>query len=212
MLLGAAKRLRDLIRLDQDTGGKRGFNVAPTSKVAFVRQADDLEALVGRWGLEPHWAKDPKQVKALLFNARSETAAEKPAFRDAMKSSRCVVLVDGFYEWQAGEDEKQPYFIHRADGMPMVMGGLYARHDWGDSFTILTTRPNSLMANLHDRMPVILAPEAVDRWLDPEERDPAAVEDLLQPSPSEWIDAYPVSKAVGNVRNDGPELLEALGT
>lgn len=212
--IGEDELWRRIQRLDEDSGGKRGYNIAPTSQVAFLHANDsgDWVGAVGRWGLEPHWARDPKQVKSLLFNARSETAAEKPAFREAMKSSRCFVVADGFYEWQTQQDggDKQPYFVHRIDGLPMLLGGLYAQHDWGDSFTILTTRPNSLMANLHDRMPVILDPNAVERWLDPSEKDPEAVEDLLQPTPSEWIDAYPVSRSVGNVRNDSPELMERI--
>lgn len=211
---GRYERLQALQAADESADGARGFNIAPTQRVAFLRAGPEggYVGAVGRWGLEPRWARSPEEVKGVLFNARAESAAEKPAFRDAMRHSRCAVLVDGFYEWQARQrGPKQPWLIRRAQGEPMLLAGLYATHDWGDSFTILTTRPNSLMANLHDRMPVIVDVDDVDRWLDPEVRDPDAVADLLEPSPSEWLDAYEVSAAVSNVRNDGPELIEPVG-
>lgn len=217
----AASDLIDAVGLDEFYArlqkamvtGRLGFNITPTAELAFVREAPEDDVLVGRWGLEPRWAKTPESVKSLLFNARSESAAEKPSFRDAMKSSRCVVPVDGFYEWQKLEDgSKQPWWIYRADGQPMLFAGLYARHKWGDSFTILTTAPNSLMANLHDRMPVILDPADVPRWCDPSITNPELVEDLLRPCPSEWLAAHTVSKAVGNVRNDSPQLTEPVET
>lgn len=193
-------------------GGKFGYNIAPSESLAFIRakQGGSNEALAGRWGLEPQWAKSPDKVMGLWFNARSEGAADKPAFRDALKTARCVVPIDGFYEWQKVDSGKQPWFIYRADGLPMLLAGLYARHSWGDSFTVLTTAANALMANLHDRMPVILDPEDTPRWLDPLVTDPSLVEDLMAPCPPEWLEAHMVSKAVGNVRNDSPELIEPI--
>lgn len=175
-------------RLFQDAAekGRTGRNIKPTEQVAFIRAG---EVLVGRWGLEPVWARDPKTVKGLLFNARAESASEKPSFRDAMRRSRCVVPVSGFYEWQAvpGASRKQPWWIDRADGQTLLLAGLYAVHDWGASFTILTTSPNKLMGPIHDRMPVVLDPITIERWLDPTLTDPTAVEDLLGPCPVGWL-------------------------
>ncbi|MDF1523433.1 MAG: SOS response-associated peptidase, partial [Trueperaceae bacterium] len=163
-------------------------------------------------GLVPRWVKEPKAFKALLFNARSETIAEKPSFRDAARSARCAVPASGFYEWTVGEDgRKRPWYVHRRDGAPMVFAGLYAVRDAGEpavSATILTTDPNPTMAALHDRMPVLLDPAELARWLDPEQRDPHALEDLLQPCPDEWIEAYPVGPEVGNARVDDPRLIQ----
>lgn len=181
--------------------GGLGFNLAPTEQIAFVAQPHGVETtLVGRWGLEPGWVRDPAQVKSTLFNARAESAAEKPSFRDALRRSRCVVPVSGFYEWQPieGAKRKQPYWIARQDGRPLIIAGLYALHEWGASFTLLTTSPNALMAPIHDRMPVILDPADVDRWLDPELTDPAAVQDLLRPCPDEWLTARALTRPVGD--------------
>ncbi len=185
--------------------GKLGYNLAPSEELAFLAQPNGVETtLVGRWGLEPAWVRDPKQVKGLLFNARAESAAEKPSFRDALRRARCVVPASGFYEWRPleGTKRKQPYWIKRRDGRPLLLAGLYALHEWGASFTVLTTSPNSRMAQVHDRMPVILDPADVDRWLDPEVTDPGAVEDLLRPCPSEWLELLPLA---GPVSDRDPE-------
>lgn len=210
--IGLDEFYRRYFQITAPTGGKFGYNIAPSESLAFIRatKAGGYEALDGRWGLEPQWAKSPDKVMGLWFNARAEGAADKPAFRDAMRTARCVVPVDGFYEWQKVDGGKQPWYVYRADGQPLLLAGLYARHSWGDSFTIITTEANSLMANLHDRMPAVLAPADAERWCDPQITDPALVEDLLRPCPSEWLAAHKVSKAVGNVRNDSPELIEPV--
>ena len=190
------------------------YNVAPTQVVPIVRMGEGArhERVDARWGLVPAWVKDPSAFKALLFNARSETAAEKPSFRDAAKRARCVVPASGFYEWTAGEGgRKRPWYVHRRDGAPLVLAGLYAERSDGDpsvSTTILTTGPNEVLAPLHDRMPVVLDPADVTRWLDPEERDPAVLADLLAPCPAGWLEAYPVGPEVGNARTDGPRLIQ----
>jgi putative SOS response-associated peptidase YedK len=192
------------------------FNIAPSQQVPIVRQRPDgtREALTARWGLIPHWVKDLGSFKASLFNARAESAADKPSFRDAMRRGRCVLPASGFYEWTGGGSTKQPYHVIRRDGRPMALAGLWSVWSRGDapllSCTILTTRPNQVMRPLHDRMPVILAPDELDRWLDPGSDDPERLEDLLGPYDDDALEAYAVSRAVGNPAVDRPDLIERL--
>jgi len=167
-----------------------------------------------RWGLVPHWA-DPKTFKSNLFNARSESAAEKPSFRDAMRSRRCILPATGFYEWQAREDgPKQPFHFVRVDGEPLAFAGLWSTNSKAApasvSCTMLTTSANQDMADVHDRMPVILERESWGRWLDPYESDPQRLEDLLAPSPPQTLRSYPVAREVGNARVDKPSLVRPL--
>ncbi len=192
--------------------GRLGYNIPPTEKLAYVREPRDGgdDVLVGRWGLEPHWVKSPDKVMGLWHLARSEGAADKNAFRDALRTARCIVPISGFYEWQRVDGGKQPWWTYRADAQPLLLAGLYARHSWGDSFAILTTEPNELLKAVHDRMPVILDLADVPRWLDPEITDPDLVSDLMGPCPSEWLKTHKVSQAVGNVRNDYPGLIEPI--
>lgn len=205
--------LSSLFELDSFAVAPR-YNVAPTQTVPIVRVGEGgrRERVDARWGLVPGWVKDVGAFKVLLFNARSETVAEKPSFRDAARRARCAVPASGFYEWTLGDDgRKQPWYVHRRDGAPMVFAGLYAERGDGDphvSTTVLTTVPNATMAPLHDRMPVVLAPGAIGRWLDPEQRDPHALEDLLVPCPDDWLEAYPVGAEVGNARVDDPRLIQ----
>ena len=206
----------DIARLDPPLAPR--YNVAPTQQaVVIVPSADGPPvAITARWGLIPHWAKDPSSFKATLVNARSETAHEKPSFRDALKRDRCLVPASGFYEWHAAEPgaRKQPYWIRRRDGQPLALAGLHARNERAepaDSFTILTTRPNALMARLHDRQPVIVPRGAIPIWFDPERRDAAALADLLEPGDPAELEAVPVSTAVNRPGHDGPELLEPEG-
>jgi putative SOS response-associated peptidase YedK len=188
------------------------YNIAPTQVAPVVRvRAGARERLDARWGLLPHWVKDPAAFKSLLFNARAETAAAKPSFRDAMRSGRCAVPASGFYEWAKRDGSKQPHHIVRRDGAPMILAGLCSVHrEAGPTFTILTTSPNALVAELHDRMPVIVAPEDLARWLDPDVTDPDALADLLRPVSSDDVEVYPVGKAVGNARTDGPDLVRRV--
>lgn len=198
------------------------WNIAPSQEVPVVaspRGTRSLSAL--RWGLVPSWADDPK-VGYRMINARSETAATKPAFRTAWKHRRrCLIPATGFYEWQkSGQPKgpKTPFWIHMADGRPFAFAGLWETWKGKDgetsplhSFTILTTSPNPYLAKIHDRMPVILGEEREwDRWLDPEvESD--AVTDLLRPYPPEEMHAYPVSTYVNKPGNEGPECVEEVG-
>ncbi|MEM8964154.1 MAG: SOS response-associated peptidase [Acidobacteriota bacterium] len=191
------------------------FNIAPTQSLPVVRatkSGDGRELAYLRWGLVPSWAKDEK-IGNRMINARSETAAEKPSFRSAMKRRRCLIPTDGFYEWKKEGSVKQPYHIHRADRRPFVFAGLWERWSRGeqplDTFTILTTSPNPFMASLHDRMPVILPTETWNRWLDPaiEGKD---LGDLLVPYPGDDFAATKVSRMVNSPANDRPACIDAI--
>ncbi len=190
------------------------YNIAPTQEVPVVtaRLSGDRDMSFMRWGLVPHWVKDPAGLKAPLFNARSETAADKPSFRDAMRSSRCLIPADGFYEWKAEAGAKQPYFIKRRDGQPMAFAGLYSAWTKGSqplmSCAILTTDAKGAMTELHSRVPVILEEDEWERWLDPGQVEPTEVEDLLDAPAEDALDWYRVGKQVGNARVDSPELIK----
>ncbi|MCU1452957.1 MAG: response-associated peptidase [Acidimicrobiales bacterium] len=193
------------------------YNVAPTTDVyavledGGVRRVDALH-----WGLVPYWAKDPS-VGNKMINARAETLAEKGAYKHAFRRRRCIIPADGFYEWKRDPTRKQrqPFYVHRADGEPLALAGLWETWRGADrsdderlrSCTILTTTPNELLAPIHDRMPVLLPPSAWDQWLDPEVDDLDALGRLLVPAPPDLLVAHPVSTDVNNVRNDDPHLI-----
>lgn len=192
------------------------WNIAPTDEVATVRQdragPRRIFALM-RWGLIPYWAKDAS-IGNKTINAVSETAAEKPAFRESLRKRRCLVPANGFYEWkQVGPKQKQAYNIGLADNGLFAFAGLWDK--WKDptgktieSCTILTTEANPLLKEIHSRMPVILAPDDYDLWLDPGVTDPARVSELLKPFDARLMRIYPVSAKVNRVENDGPECAE----
>ena len=197
-----------------DPGGR--FNVAPTDEASVVVQRDDRRAVVSyRWGLIPGWSDDPR-IASRTFNARAETIASNPVFRDAFRRRRCLVPVDSFYEWLRDGAKRQPMRIHDPDDRPLALAGLWTgRQDpesgvWHRTFTIVTTRPNAFMASIHDRMPVIVPPDAWARWLDPRPTDVGELRALLEPRDDWALDAYPVPPLVNNVRNNGPELVERL--
>ncbi|HEX7473638.1 MAG TPA: SOS response-associated peptidase [Candidatus Limnocylindrales bacterium] len=201
--------------LVDDPGGR--FNVAPTDPVSIVVEKDDRRAITAyRWGLVPFWAKDIS-IGSRLINARAETLASSNAFRESFARRRCLVPADGFYEWRRDPGRRQPFVIHRLDGAPLAFAGLWS--GWRDkatgevlrTMTIVTTGANALMTPIHDRMPVVLAPEAWSRWLDPSLEDIAELQGLLVPAPDEGLEAYPVETLVNNVRNNGPELIVPLG-
>jgi putative SOS response-associated peptidase YedK len=197
-------------------GGAPRYNAAPMQWLPVIRRRPSGERVLQtlRWGLLPSWAKD-ETIAARLINARAETLAEKPAFRAAYRARRCIVPADGFYEWAKRPDGKQPYFIHARDGAMLAFAGLWERwtrpedEEVIDSFTIVTTEANPGLQPLHDRMPVILAPEVAEVWLD-RATDLARLSELLAPCPEQRLAIYPVSRAVGNVRNEGPELIAAV--
>ena len=188
-----------------------GYNIAPTESVLTVTNFDGREAAHMRWGLIPFWAKDPK-IGARMINARAETVAGKPAFRNAMKRRRCLVLADGYYEWQKTPAGKRPYRIILKSGEPFAMAGLW--ETWKDpqgnvvpSCTIITTAANDFLAPIHNRMPVILPRESEEMWLESELEDAASLTGILAPYPEECMDAYEVSTIVNYARNDGPEVI-----
>lgn len=196
-----------------DDPGRR-FNVAPTDDAAVVVQREDRRAVVRyRWGLVPSWSKDPKAASK-AFNARAETLATSPLFRDPFRRRRCLVPVDGFYEWQRDGKLRRPFWIHDPAGLVLALAGLWTgRQDpetgeWRRTFTIVTTRPSEFMASIHDRMPVIIPPDEWGRWLDPAPDDRGQLLALLEPREEVALEARAVSPLVNNVRNDGPELLD----
>ena len=189
------------------------FNVAPASEVLVVRSGPDsrrVPALV-RWGLLPHWAKDPK-LAAKLNNARGETVSEKPSFREAYRKRRCLLPANGFYEWKRVDSRKQPYYVYPAHGDLFAFAGLWERWEGPEgaleTCTIVTTDANTPMQAIHDRMPVIIAAQDQARWLDC--RAHREVADLLVPCPDEAIRVHPVSTAVNRASNDTPELIEPV--
>jgi putative SOS response-associated peptidase YedK len=202
----------------EDLAGSLGgrYNVAPTDEAAVVVERDDRRAITAyRWGLIPHWAADAK-VGNRLFNARAETVATSPMFREAFRRHRCLIPVDSFYEWRREGAVRQPYRIVEPDRRPIALAGLWS--GWRDretgevrrTFTIVTTAANEDMRRIHDRMPVVVPPDAWARWLDPDLPDPGELQGLLVPARDGSLAIYPVSRAVNNVRNDGPQLVEPI--
>jgi putative SOS response-associated peptidase YedK len=200
-----------------DPDGHPSWNIGPTQRIDGVGLIDDDRVLDRfRWGLIPSWAKDAS-FGSRAFNARSETVASKPSFRSAYKRHRLLIPVDGFYEWdRSGSGKPQPHYFHRADGAPVVMAGLH--ETWTDpaapddeppvrSATIITTTAGPDMKGIHDRMPVILEADTFDLWLTGDGEDDA-VADLMRPALYRTLAHHPVDRAVGNVRNDGPELID----
>ena len=194
------------------------FNISPSQLVATVRSPDGPRELVMmRWGLIPVWATDLK-VGYNMINAKSETLTEKPSYKKAFQRRRCLVVADGFFEWQkTGEkksDKKQPFYIRLKSGKPFGFAGLWERNEKiGEpivSCTVITTSPNELMAPIHDRMPVIIPPEQYGFWLDPEVQDETQLVRLLQPFSADEMTAYPVSTLVGSPKNDLPACIEPL--
>jgi putative SOS response-associated peptidase YedK len=193
------------------------FNIAPTQSPPVIRARADgpRELIPARWGLLPSWVKEPGRL-AQPINAKIETASEKPMFRHAFRKSRVLVPASGFYEWQPGPDHKEPYFVRPVGGEALfAVAGLleYWRGPDGEVviFAILTTAANEQMRPIHDHMPVILLPEDYAAWLDPGVTDPGLVRELAGGYPADRMEAYPVGRAVGNPRSQGPGLVEPLG-
>lgn len=188
------------------------FNIAPTQPVAVVRFGPGARQLARlTWGLVPSWARDAS-IGSRLINARAESVADKPAFRTAFRRRRCLVVADGFYEWRRSGAKKQPFFIRLRDDRPFGFAGLWeswegADHSSLETCTIITTGPNELMKPIHDRMPVILASDAYERWLDPAVQEPEQLAPLLRSYPSDAMLALPVGTHVNNPRNDDPECI-----
>ena len=187
------------------------YNVAPTQNVLTVVGCESRRGDYMRWGLIPSWAKE-KSIRSRMINARAETVAEKPSFRNALRRRRCLVLADGFYEWRRIGKTKTPMRIVMRSGEPFAFAGL--RETWKDpegtlipSCTIITTTPNDLLKPIHNRMSVILPRDVEDFWLDDSVDDPAALTSVLTPSPAEVMEAYEVSSLVNSVANKGTEVI-----
>ena len=194
----------------------RRYNIAPTQDVAVVRQgAAGRELAMLHWGLIPSWAKE-RAIGARMINARAETLAEKPAFRGAYKARRCLIVADGFYEWQKAGPRKQPWYFSLAEGGPFGFAGLWER--WKDpegaaveSCTIVTTTANDVVAPVHDRMPVIVPAREYDLWLDPRITDATRLASVLRPCPAEALRGHPVSLRVNYPATDDPECIAPAG-
>lgn len=213
---------------DGETLGEN-YNVAPTNDIYAVIGGDEGKKRmeVFRWGLIPVWAKEAN-VGAKMINARAETLAEKPAFKAVFKKHRAIIPMDGFYEWRAGTPggpltkrgtpAKQPMFIHRLDGEPLAVAGLWSAWrdkadegaDWLHSVSVITTSANETMAPIHNRMPVILPESVWDQWLDPGNHDLDSLARLLVPASDSLLAVHPVSTDVNNVRNKGPHLVDEV--
>jgi putative SOS response-associated peptidase YedK len=189
------------------------YNVAPGSLMPVITHKKENIAEVMRWGLVPHWAKDPK-IGYRMINARAETLMEKPTWRKPFLSTRCLIPASGFFEWQH-QNGKQPYFIHLDHEPLFAFAGLYDQ--WLDAenrplntFTIITTRANEVVGKLHDRMPVILDQKDEANWLDPDNREPDSLQKLLVPYPAAKMVTYPVSININNPKNEDESLLEKV--
>jgi putative SOS response-associated peptidase YedK len=188
------------------------YNIAPTQEVAAVVEEDEKRKLeVFRWGLIPSWAKDPS-IGNKMINARAETVSEKPSFRSAFKKRRCLIVTDGFYEWQKTDSGKQPYHFKMKDGSAFAFAGLWETWDKeGEeirSCSIITTDANDLMNEIHHRMPVILHPENYGAWLDQGFDEKEALIDLLRPYPADAMEAYAVGRRVNKPANNEPSVVE----
>jgi putative SOS response-associated peptidase YedK len=207
-----AQYLRDHYGIEDDVDWAPRYNIAPTQPVAAVRVNSDRQRTFShlRWGLIPSWAADPS-VAARMINARAETAATKPAFSEPLRQQRCLIPADGFYEWQRQGGVRQPFYITAANDEPFAFAGLWDTWTAPDgrrveTCTILTTNANTLVAPVHDRMPVILPPAAYDRWLDPGLSDVVTLSALLTPYDADRMHCFPVSTRVNNVANDDEEV------
>jgi putative SOS response-associated peptidase YedK len=210
----APEAIRQLFGYPEQPNFPPRYNVAPTQPVPIVRMAQGKRhfALV-RWGLIPAWVKDPRAF-SVVINARGESLLDKPAFKNAMKYRRCLFPADGFYEWERKGERKQPYFVRRKGGGPLAFAGLW--ESWmgpngeeQESAAIVTTDASPSIAHIHDRMPVIVPPEAFDFWLDPNVNAEMAME-VIKPAQDATIECNPVSRAVNRHENDSPALVEPL--
>lgn len=193
-------------RLDQS------WNVAPTDPVYVIAERDGKRQLGSmKWGLVPHWADDTRSIH---INARAETVATTPAFRDSFARKRCLIPADGFYEWEPAEQGRTPHWVYRADGHPMAFAGIWASRvdpetgEWQRTCSIITTDAEGVISAIHDRMPVALRPSVWDAWLDRDLREPEAALSLIQPIDPDSIMEHTVSRMVNSVKNNTPELNE----
>ena len=200
--------------VDADPGGR--YNVAPTQPITVVVERDSRRLVEAhRWGLIPAWAADVGAGNRLI-NARAETVERTPAFRVAFLRRRCLIPADGFYEWHRVGRKRQPYLIRRTDRAPLAFAGLWSlwpdplSGEWIRSCSVITTRANDLVAELHDRMPAVLRADDWSAWLDSRRPDPTRLWPMLRPAPSRDLELVPVSSRVNSPHNDGPDLIERV--
>lgn len=194
---------------------KESYNIAPTQNSLIIyTEADKRVCTSMRWGLVPYWSKDTK-IGYKMINARAETLDEKPSFKKPFKEKRCLVLTNGFYEWKKADTKtKIPYFVRLKNKKPFALAGLWDKWEKEgedlNTFTIITTDANSLMEEIHDRMPVILNRKDSFKWLDPELKDSAELKDMLVPYPSDEMEAYEISTFVNSPKNNSIECIKAV--
>ena len=207
--------LRALFGYEEQPNFPARYNIAPMQPISIVRMVDGKRHFaLARWGLLPSWVKAPKTF-TLLINARGESAADKPAFRAAMKRRRCLIPADGFYEWQAAGDRKPPFYVRAKSGAPLAFAGLW--ETWTgpngeelETAAIVTTRANRTLAPIHERMPVIVPPDGFELWLNANEVDATTAAALIAPAPDNLLEAYEISTAVNRTANDNSKLLEPV--
>jgi len=213
LIISTPEAIRALFRYPEQPNFPPRYNVAPTQPVPIVRllEGERHFALV-RWGLIPAWVKDPRGF-ALLINARCDSVNDKPAFRNAMKRRRCLIPADGFYEWMEQGGKRRPHVVRPKHGGPIAFAGLW--ESWMgrngeeiDTAAIVTTQASRDIAHIHDRMPVIVPPDAFDFWLDCTNVDAVTAAAVITPAPAERLEAYEISNAVNHAANDSPALLE----
>lgn len=208
-----AEAIRSLLKTGKLTEPVPRYNIAPTQPVLAVwEESGHREAKLARWGLVPRWVKDPREFP-LIINARSETMATKPAFRDAVKHQRCAVPATGYYEWRTDSaGRKRPHFITLRDGRPMIMAGVYAtwvgpEGEEVDSVALVTVPANSDLKHIHDRMPAIMEDDAVESWLNVRNVGGEEAAKVIRPAPEGVMTAWQVSTRVNSARNEGPDLI-----
>jgi len=215
-LTSPSEAVRAYFRYENEAVFPPRYNIAPSQPVAIVRDTakGGRELALVRWGLIPSWVKDPREFR-MMINARSETATEKPSFRAAMRHRRCLVPTDGFYEWTGATGAKRPHLVRPRKGGPMGMAGIFEHWHNADgsemeSMAILTTAANQAMSGLHDRMPVVIAPEHFDAWLDCRSGSAENILSLLHAPPEALLQIVEVSRKLNNPRNEGPEVQEPV--
>jgi putative SOS response-associated peptidase YedK len=211
----ARDKLKAHYRLKQVPRLVARFNIAPSQNIAAIRESEQgRELAMLHWGLIPSWAKDDKAHYSMI-NARAETVASKPAYRAAFRQRRCLIPVSGFYEWHSQDHDKQPYVVQMQDDEPFSLAGLW-EHWQGEngntieSCTIVVTDANALLRPIHDRMPVIIATDDYETWLDPEIQDTKVLNALLYPYPAEYLQTFPVSRVLNNPTYDNPSCIEPI--
>ncbi|KML02788.1 SOS response-associated peptidase [Rossellomorea marisflavi] len=215
-LIESVHELQQQFEFDLSADLQPRFNIAPSQEVfSIISDGKKRRGGMLRWGLVPHWAKEAK-IGYKMINARAEGIDEKPSFREPFRKKRCLIIADGFYEWKKVDDRKQPYRFVMKDGKPFAFAGLWETWKNGDAplhtCTIITTTPNALTEDVHDRMPVILKRTDYARWLDPSNQAVDELKSLLVPYPAEEMELYAVSELVNSPKNDVADVLSPLNS